>query len=62
MSRSSPFDTSRQAILSRMIAFQNQTFDAGLAVKGTLHSILVAPGYQYDFIRSTLTFLIGQRK
>jgi len=36
-----------------MIAFQNQTFDAGLAVKGTLHSILEAPGYQYDFIRRT---------
>ena len=46
-----PFDTSRQTVLSRTFTFQGQTFTAGLTTSSSLNTLLVAPGYQYDFIR-----------
>ena len=38
-------------ILDRTITFRGQTFELGTSVKSNLHAFLVAPGYQYDFIR-----------
>lgn len=46
-----PFDTSRQTVLNRTFTFQGQTFTAGLTTSSSLNTLLVAPGYQYDFIR-----------
>lgn len=47
----SPFNTSRQTTLSRTFIFQGQTFEASLVTQSDLHSVLIAPGYQYDIIR-----------
>jgi hypothetical protein len=46
-----PFNTSHTTVLNRTIVFQGQTFNAGLTTDGSLDSILVAPGYQYDILR-----------
>ncbi|HEY1801540.1 MAG TPA: hypothetical protein VGG46_11460 [Terriglobales bacterium] len=46
-----PLNQSKQTVLTRTVAFQGQTFDAGLAAKGELDSYLFTPGYQYDIIR-----------
>jgi len=46
-----PFNTSHQTVLSRTVLFQGQTFEAGLTTNGSLRSILIAPGYQYDIFR-----------
>ena len=46
-----PLETSRQTVLSRTFTFQGQTFTAGLTANSSLNTLVVAPGYQYDFIR-----------
>lgn len=46
-----PFNTSNTIVLDRTIVFQGQTFNAGLTTNGSLDSVLVAPGYQYDILR-----------
>jgi hypothetical protein len=46
-----PFNTSRQTVLDRTIVFQGQTFNVGTTTNSSLHSLLIAPGYQYDIIR-----------
>ena len=46
-----PFDTSHTTVLNRTIVFRGQTFEVGAATNGSLHALLVAPGYQYDIIR-----------
>jgi hypothetical protein len=46
-----PFNTSHTIVLNRTIVFQGQTFNAGLTTNGSLDSVLVAPGYQYDILR-----------
>ncbi len=53
----SPNTSTHTAILSRTIEFQGQTFDIGAQVKGSLRSINIAPGYQYDLIRRDHGFL-----
>lgn len=45
------FDQSRQSVLQRTIVFQGQTFNVGVVTKANLNAPLIAPGYQYDFIR-----------
>jgi len=45
------FDQSKQFTINRTIIFQGQTFNTGLAASGQLQSLLLIPGYQYDFIR-----------
>lgn len=47
----SSFDQTRQATLIRTINFRGQTYVAGLTTKAHLSAPLIAPGYQYDFIR-----------
>ena len=47
----SPFNQSREVVLQRTIDFRGQTYPVGLAAKGELQAILIAPGYQYDIIR-----------
>jgi hypothetical protein len=46
-----PFYTSKQTTLVRDITFQGVPFSAGSVVNSTLHALMIAPGYQYDFIR-----------
>jgi hypothetical protein len=46
-----PFDTSHTTVLDRTIVFRGQTFNSGATTNGSLHSLLLAPGYQYDIIR-----------
>lgn len=46
-----PMDTSRQTVLNRTFTFEGQTFTAGLTTSSSLNTLVVAPGYQYDFIR-----------
>lgn len=45
------FDQSKQFTLNRTIVFQGQTYNTGLVASGQLQSLLLIPGYQYDFIR-----------
>jgi hypothetical protein len=47
----SPFYTSRQTTIVNGFTFKGQVFDPGLVANRQLHSLLVAPGYQYDIIR-----------
>jgi hypothetical protein len=47
----SPFYTSATHTLSTSFTFQGKPFDVGLVANSSLHSFLVAPGYQYDIIR-----------
>jgi hypothetical protein len=46
------FNQSRLATLQRTIVFNGQTFNVGLVTKANLSAPLIAPGYQYDIIRS----------
>jgi hypothetical protein len=46
-----PFDTSHTTVLDRTIVFRGQTFNVGAVTNGSLHALMVAPGYQYDIIR-----------
>ena len=46
-----PFDTSHTTVLDRTIVFRGQTFYVGSETHGSLNSLLLAPGYQYDIIR-----------
>ena len=46
-----PFYTSHQTTLNRTFTFQGTVFNAGLVAQSDLHAFLVAPGYQYDFVR-----------
>jgi hypothetical protein len=46
-----PFYSTKTTTLTRTITFQGQTFDVGVTANSSLHSFLVAPGYQYDIIR-----------
>ncbi|HEY6270941.1 MAG TPA: hypothetical protein VIX19_02985 [Terriglobales bacterium] len=45
------FDQSKTIILDRAIIFQGETFNVGATATGRLQSMLLIPGYQYDFIR-----------
>ena len=47
----SSFNASRQVALQRTIVFQGNSFVLGSITQSKLNSFLVAPGYQYDFIR-----------
>ena len=47
----SRYNKTRQTILDRTVTFRGQTFEVGTSVRSDLHAFLVAPGYQYDFIR-----------
>jgi hypothetical protein len=47
----SRYNKTRQTILDQTITFRGQTFEKGTSVRSDLHAFLVAPGYQYDFIR-----------
>jgi hypothetical protein len=47
----SNFDQSKQFTFNRTVVFQGQTFNTGVAASGQLQSLLLVPGYQYDFIR-----------
>ena len=47
----SSFDQTRQHVLDRTVMFQGQTFDVGLSTRAHLSAPLIAPGYEYDFIR-----------
>ena len=47
----SSFDQTRQAVLTRTVTFKGQTYVAGLTTKANLSAPLIAPGYEYDFIR-----------
>ncbi len=53
----SSFNQTRQATLVRTINFQGQTYVAGLSTKANLSAPLIAPGYQYDFIRRKRGYL-----
>jgi hypothetical protein len=46
-----PINQTKQAVLSRTVFFQGQTFGAGLFAKGQLVSDVINVGYQYDIIR-----------
>jgi hypothetical protein len=45
------FNQSKDFVLNRTITFQGKTYNVGAAATGTLDSIFLSPGYQYDFIR-----------
>lgn len=45
------FDQSKTFRLNRTIVFQGQTFTVNSIATGNLSSLVVIPGYQYDFIR-----------
>lgn len=47
----SSFNQTRQHVLDRTVMFQGQTFDVGLSTRAHLSAPLIAPGYEYDFIR-----------
>jgi hypothetical protein len=46
-----PIHNSRTVALGRTVEFQNQTFALGAQVTGSLKSLNISPGYQYDIIR-----------
>ncbi|HKN24246.1 MAG TPA: hypothetical protein VJX72_05310 [Candidatus Acidoferrum sp.] len=46
-----PLFSSKQAILTRTITFEGQTFTVGAQVNSKLHAFFISPGYQYDIIR-----------
>ncbi len=56
----SNFDQSKQFTVNRTIVFQGQTYNTGLAASGQLQSLVLIPGYQYDFIRRKRWNLGGQ--
>ncbi len=45
------FNQSKQVVLNRTVTFQGQTFNVNSVANGSLDSLLLIPGYQYDFIR-----------
>jgi hypothetical protein len=45
------FDQSKIATLNRTVVYQGQTFAVNSVATGELRSLVLAPGYQYDFIR-----------
>lgn len=45
------FDQNKTVVLDRNIVFQGASFNAGATATGNLHSLILAPGYQYDFTR-----------
>jgi len=45
------FNQSKNFVLNRTITFQGKTYNVGAAATGTLDSLFLSPGYQYDFIR-----------
>ena len=46
-----PVDQSKTVTLNRTIVFQGQTFPVNSVASGDLHNVILAPGYQYDFVR-----------
>lgn len=48
---------SKNAIASRTIMFQGQTFDVGAQVSANVDTLNIAPGYQYDILRREHGFL-----
>ncbi len=46
-----PFYSSKTTTLTRDITFQGVPFTANADVNSSLHAFMIAPGYQYDFIR-----------
>jgi hypothetical protein len=53
----SSFAQARSAVLTKTITFQGQTFTAGLTTKANLNAPMIAPGYEYDFIRRRRGYL-----
>jgi hypothetical protein len=45
------FSQSKTVVLNRTITFQGKTYNVGATATGTLDSLFLSPGYQYDFIR-----------
>jgi hypothetical protein len=45
------FDQSKTVTLNRTVVFQGQTFAINSSVTGELRTLVLIPGYQYDFIR-----------
>jgi hypothetical protein len=52
------FDQSKSVVLDRTINFQGQTFNVNSTATGNLSTLLLVPGYQYDFIRRR-QFILG---
>jgi hypothetical protein len=52
------FDQTKTAVLDRTITFQGQTFNVNSTATGNLSTLLLVPGYQYDFIRRR-QFILG---
>lgn len=46
-----PVRNTKQAVLSRTVVFEGQTFDAGLVARSELETYALTPGYQFDIIR-----------
>ncbi len=46
-----PVSMAKTATLNRDITFEGVTYDAGVSVAADLHSLILSPGYQWDFIR-----------
>ncbi len=46
-----PFNQSKEAVLTRTITFRGQTFTTGVSANAELRATLYGLGYQYDFIR-----------
>ena len=45
------FSQSKDVVLRRTITFQGKTYNVGAAATGSLDSLFLSPGYQYDIIR-----------
>jgi hypothetical protein len=46
-----PLDRTKEAVLTRTVVFEGQTFAAGLTAKARLQNYFLNAGYQYDIIR-----------
>ena len=46
-----PFNQSREAVLTRTVTFRGQTFTTGINANANLQATAYGLGYQYDFIR-----------
>lgn len=55
----SSFDQTRSTVLTRTITFKGQTYTVGTSTTAHLSAPLIAPGYEYDFIRRKRGYLGG---
>lgn len=53
----SPVYTSKTATMTRDITFQGVTYQVGASVNADLHTLSIAPGYQWDFIHRRQGYL-----